>query len=279
MNNIIIGIKKFFQNKNIVTVLGIIIILVLLYWGYTSTINAQIAPTNVPVATRTIQPREEITSDMVTTRSVPRRWITENVIRNSADIIGKHAAVNSVIPAGSMFFRDVVIEREQLPDSAFIQVQEGHRPYALAVTTQSTYGNSIFPGNVIDVFMRATTENGQVMVGRLLSQVKVLAVKDNAGNNVFENTAQNRVPATLLFGVPNDVFLLLRTTEFLRNFGVELFPVPHGGAAPIPENPGDRLVDRQELVNFIEAHAIILELTESDIRQPQPDTPNQQQGW
>ena len=66
----------------------------------------------------------------------------------------------------------------------------------MSVTTANTYGNSIFPGNVIDVYMKATDENGQVMVGRFLEKVQVLAVKDSAGNHVFENTSANRTPAT-----------------------------------------------------------------------------------
>ena len=255
MDKITISIKKFLQNKNIVTVLGIIIILALLYWGYTSTINAQVAPTSVAVAARTIQPREEITTDMVRTISVPRRSISDNVLRSPNQVIGMWTAVNTIVPQGSMFFREALVTWEQIPDSAFVAVRDGHRPYALAVTTQSTYGNSIFPGNVIDVFMVVRNEFGLLMVGRLLARVEVLAVKDSQGNNVFENTAQNRTPATLLFGVPESEFLLLQAAERLRNHGVELFPVPYGGTAQIT---ADITVGREELVNFIRANAQLL---------------------
>lgn len=253
MSNILLSIKKFFTNKNVVTVIGIIVILGLLYWGYNSTINSQVKPVKIPVATTTIQPRTLITDDMIEFIEVPSISVSSNVERIKANIVGKYTAINTVIPAGSMFYNDVLIEQDQLPDSAFTAVKDGERPYNLAVTTATTYGNSIFPGNKIDVFMKATAENGQVMVGRLLAQVEVLAVKDSLGQNVFEDTSEQRSPAVLLFGVPEDVFVLLKKTEYLKSFGVELFPVPYGGTVPIE---GDLVVDRQELVDFIESHTV-----------------------
>ena len=253
MNNFLISIKRFITNKNTVTVIGVIAILGLLYWGYNSVIDSQVKPIRVPVANQTIQPRTLITDDMISYIEIPAVAVTNNVQRNSNLIIGKYSAVNSVIPAGSMFYNDVLIDEEQLPDYAFTAVKDGERPYSLSVTTSSTYGNSIFPGNKIDIYMKAVDENGQVMVGRLLAQVEVLAVKDSQGQNVFENTSTTRTPATLLFGVPEDVFILLKKTEYLRSYGVELFPVPYGGTSPVE---GDLTVDRQELVDYIESHTV-----------------------
>lgn len=253
MNNILVSLKKFFTNKNTVTVLGVIVILALLYWGYNTKINNETKPVRVPVATQTIQPRTLITDEMVTYISIPGAALSTNVKRTANGIVGMYTDVNTVIPAGSMFYSDVLITKEELPDSAFTAVKDGERPYALSVTTANTYGNSIFPGNVIDVFMKATDENGQIMVGRLLAQVEVLAVKDAQGNNVFENREENRTPATLLFGVPQDVYILLKKAEYLKSFGVELFPVPYGGTSPIE---GDLTVDRDELVDFINANTV-----------------------
>ena len=144
-------------------------------------------------------------------------------------------------------------EKEDLPDSAFVEVPVGQTPYALSVTSQSTYGNSIFPGNIIDVYMKATDENGQIIVGRLLEDVKVLAVKDNAGNNVFEDTTANRTPSTLLFGVNNETYVLLKRAEYLKSKGVELFPVPYGGNVQLT---GNTKVDRAELVELIDSLSI-----------------------
>ena len=273
MNNIIVSLKKFITNKNTVTILGVIVILALLYWGYNSTIENQVKPVQIPVAKQTIQPRTLITDDMITYISVPSVAVNTNVKRNKSSIVGMYSNVNTVIPAGSMFYSDVLVTEEQLPDSAFTAVKDGERPYALSVTTESTYGNSIFPGNKIDVFMKAVDESGQVMVGRLLAQVEVLAVKDSTGNNVFEDSTTTRTPATLLFGVPEDVFVLLKKSEYLKSFGVELFPVPYGGTVPIE---GDLVVDRQELVDFIESNTV--NFTDTNDKPETPQTPQVESG-
>lgn len=253
MNNILVSLKKFIKNKNTITVLGVIAILGLLYYGYNKTIETQTKPVRIPVASVTIQPRTQITDDMIKYIEMPASYISTNVQRSAANIIGMYTAVNSVIPAGSAFYSDVLITEKQLPDHAFYEVAEGERPYAMSVTTANTYGNSIFPGNVIDVYMKAVDENGQIMVGRFLEKVEVLAVKDSSGNHVFEDTTANRTPATLTFGVPEDVYILLKKAEYLKSYGVEIFPVPYGGTTPIT---GGLTVGRQELVDFINSNTV-----------------------
>ena len=273
MNNILVSLKRFITNKNTVTVIGVIVILALLYWGYNSTIETQVRPVRIPIANETIQPRTLITDDLVSYIEVPSVSVSENVIRNSAAIVGKYTDVNTVVPSGSMFYSDVLIDEEDLPDSAFTAVKDGERPYNLSVTVASTYGNSIFPGNKIDVYMKATDENGLVMIGRLLAKVEVLAVKDSTGNNVFEDTSTTRTPSTLLFGVPEDVFILLKKTEYLTNQGVELFPVPYGGTVPVE---GDLTVVREELVNFIESHPVTFSDSNDDLSDIVPGEPTDQ---
>lgn len=255
MNNFLISLKRFFTNKNTITVLGVLIILLLLYFGYNKAIELQTVPTKVCVATETIQPRTLLTDSLINcTVEVPKKFVSQgNYARVASNVIGKYSAINTVIPKGSVIYNDVLVTEDQLPFSAFYKVPEGQRPYALSVTTASTYGNSIFPGSVVDIFMKATDENGQIMVGRFISNAEVLAVKDSLGNHVFEDTTANRTPATLLFGVPENVYVLLKKAEYLRSYGVELFPVPYGGTSQIPNSI---MVDREELVDFIESNTV-----------------------
>ena len=98
----------------------------------------------------------------------------------------------------------------------------------------------------------------RISTGRLLENVEVLAVKDSAGRNVFENATETRTPAYLIFGVPERLHILLRKAIYLKNSGVELFPVPHGGTVPVT---GDLQVDITELQNYIESRTVNL-LTE-----------------
>lgn len=257
MNNFLMSVKRFFKNKNTVTIICIILILGLLYFVYTSQINAAVKPVTIPVAKVDIQPRTEITSEMITTIEVPANAVSEDTIRNALNnnIVGKYTNINCYIPAGSMFYNSQLVDKSALPDSAFTQVKEGEIPYQFAVDMKTTYGNSIFPGNKIDIYMKATDEDGKIMIGRLLQNVEVLAVKDSQGNNVFDQTDTNPTPSYLLFGVPESIHIMLRKCEYLQSQGIELFPVPHGGNVT---TEGELTVDIQTLVDYINSLTVDL---------------------
>ena len=67
---------------------------------------------------------------------------------------------------------------------------------------ESTYGNSIFPGNMIDIYMKVGDGTDErIMLGKLIENVEVLAVKDSSGRAVFEDTSEERTPSMLIFGL------------------------------------------------------------------------------
>lgn len=221
----------------------------LLYGVYSYQINTQVAPTKIPVAKVDIQPRTLITADMVEYITVPKATTTTNVYTNQKLIVGKYSNYNTMIPAGSMFFKSTLVEFDDLPDSAFVEVKDGEIPYQYAVNMESTFGNSIYPGNKIDIYMKVVNdETGKIAIGKFLQDVEVLAVKDSQGRHVFENSAETRTPAYLIFGVTPEVHLLLRKAKYLSQYSVELFLVPHGGTI---ESTGDTVVSSEWLKKFI----------------------------
>lgn len=266
MNNIMVSVQRIIRNKNVVTVAGVIIMLVLLYIGYSSQINNAVQPISVPVATETIQPRTEITDAMVEMVDMPNVSVRDNVIRAKAQVVGKYSNINSVIPEGSMFYTNMIISKDELPDSVFVKVKSGEIVYNFPVDMESTYGNSIFPGNKIDIYMKTGDGTDEkVMLGKLVENVEVLAVKDSSGRNVFENTDETRTPAMLLFGVPEQINLLLRKASYMETIGVELFPVPHGGSVDSEDSEGTTEVSTQQLADYIEAHAVNIPIAEKTV--------------
>ncbi|MBE6159627.1 MAG: hypothetical protein E7157_01110 [Lactobacillales bacterium] len=255
MNNFMISLQKFFKNKNTVTIIGVVAIILILFFGYRYQINKQVSPvTGIPVAATTIQPRTKITDDMLEYIDVAPIVLQKGeVITNKNAIVGKYSNYNTVIPKGSMFYNATVINEEELPDSAFIEVEDGQVPYNFPVTMDTTYGNSIFPGNYVDIYMKAVRKDGKLMVGKLLENVKVLAVKDSAGRHVFENSQEARTPAFLIFGVSPEVNILLRKASYMSSYSTVLFPVPHGATI---EEEGATAVTSQTLKDFINANTV-----------------------
>ena len=248
MGNIQVTLQRLLKNKNTVTIIGVVVIMALLYFGYKAQIDSKVNPVQVPVARETIQPKTLIKSDMIDYVDVAPVVLGENVLQYDTDIIGKYTNYNTVIPEGSMFYEETVV-----PDSSFVKVKKGEVVYNFPVDMDSTYGNSIFPGNKIDIYMKAEAENGQIMVGKLIENIEVLDVKDSSGQHVFENSEEQRTPAFLIFGVKDDINILLRKASYMYSFSVELFPVPHGGKV---DNSGSTEVSTQYLKDFINANTV-----------------------
>lgn len=256
MNNFIISFKRFIKNKNTVTILGVVAIVAVLFFGYRYQINKSVSPiTGIPVAAETIQPRTKITSDMIDTISVAPIVLQNNVYRTSAAVVGKYSNYNTIIPEGSLFYTEALTTEDELPDSALVQIEDGQVAYNFPVTMTSTYGNSIFPGNKIDIYMKAVNEEGTLMVGKLIENVKVLAVKDSQGKHVFENSETARIPAFLIFGLEPELNILLRKASYMSSFSVELFPVPYGVSGE-NEVEGATVVSSQTLKDFINANTV-----------------------
>lgn len=262
MGNLTMGIKKFLQNKNTVTVVGVVAAIVILYVAYNMRVKSAINPITVPYAKEQISPGTQITSEMVATREVPPSMLQGKVITNIGQVIDKYSSADTVIPAGSLFYERTVVEKEQLPANIILSYPNGYVLYNMAVNTSSTYGNSVYPGNYIDIYVKIVErrEEGQqqsnfIRVSKLLENVKVLAVKDASGQAVFANLDEQRTPAMVVFAVPSDMFILLTKTENLGSYSAELIPVPTNES--LKENPGEVAISSEELVNYINEITVV----------------------
>lgn len=254
MNNFMVSLQRFIKNKNTVTILGVMAIILVLFLGYRYQIDKQVSPVSgIPVAAQTIQPRTKITKEMIEYVDVAPIVLQDNVITSSRNVIGKYSNYNTIIPQGSMFYQESIVSEDELPDSAFVEVAEGEVPYNFPVTVESTYGNSIYPGNYIDIYMKGENESGVLMVGKLVENIKVLAVKDATGKHVFENSEEDRTPAFIIFGVSPEINILLRKASYMSSYSVELFPVPHGVTVTEPDST---YVTSKTLEDFINAHTV-----------------------
>ncbi len=249
-------LKRFFTNKNTVTIIGLILIIAILYFVYNSRIKEATNPIRVPVAKVTIQPKTLITDDMIDYISVPAVSVKKNTITSKNSIVGKYSNYNTMIPAGSMFYSETLITKEQLPDTALMDVKEGEVLYNFPVTMNTSYQNSIMPGSKIDIYMKAMNDDNVLMVGKLLENVDILAVKTSDGLNVFENTSERRTPAYIFFGVNPEIHILLRKASYLTGYSVVLFPVPHG--TNYSGDTTETRVSTDELKEFINAHTVNL---------------------
>ena len=246
MNSLLVGVKRFFKNKNTVTIFAVIICLALIYWAYWWRIEKAIEPRMIPYAIKTLEPRTLITSDVVGIRKVPGKVITANVITESSLIVGKYVSNRVEIPADSLFYNNTILTWDELPSSIYEDIPDNHTIVALPVTSETTYGNSIFPGNYIDLYYQGRDNDGKLLIGKFIESIRVLTVTDGSYNNIFEKSINVEKPKYLIFSVPEDMHLLLRKALYTSG---NVFPVPHN--ADYSNNPKETRISSTYLKNLI----------------------------
>ncbi len=218
-------LKQILSNKNTVTLIAAVLIVVVLYFFYNWRVSQATSPVRVPYAIQAIAPRTEITKEMIGYLEMPQSAMKGNVLTNeNTQILGMYTNVNASIPVGSLFYKSQIVRKEELPDSFLIDIEDGYVAYNFDVNIKTTYGNSMYPGNYVDVYFKGEDNDGKLMIGKLIENVKILAVKDSAGRHVFETTTEDRTPSQIIFAVTNEIHLLLRKAEYIRN--AELILVP-----------------------------------------------------
>lgn len=254
MNNFVVGLKRFFTNKNVVTIVLVLVILVILYWGYASSINKKTQPISLPVAAHTINEVTEITDEDITYKQVPKSMLGDNVVRIYNNIKGKYTTVGVTIPEGSPFYSEWLADAEDVPGNWIEQLNydKGELGYYMSVNTESTLGNSVLPNTYIDIYMKATDENGTIMFGKLMKNIKVLATHDSSGKNAFSN-GSNSAPSKIGFAVDQDTYILLKKAEYLN---IDLVIAPRGKTVPTDNY---LIVTSATLRDYIDAQTITVE--------------------
>lgn len=251
------ALKRFVGNKNTVTVLGFLSCIVILIIGYTTRVNKAISPIAIPYAKQTIPARTLVTNEMIGKIKIASSYVSaaNNLVKNQKEVVGKYVSYKTSIPKGSLFYTSSLKEDEEMPDHAFKNIDEGYTIFSLAVNKESTYANSIRAGDYIDLYMAATYSEGdqtRTIYGCLIKSIRVLAVKDDDGENIIKNTLAYGDPSELLFAVSstedNNMFALLMESQWIGS-SVELIPVIYN--KNYTTSHGETNVNSQDLKQFI----------------------------
>ncbi len=215
---------NFLKNKNVVTIIAAIICILIISIAYKYRVDKKIDAITVPVASEDIASRTEITKKQISSMKVARSSLSTNVITSEQNLIGKFVNYNTFIPKDSFFYESAVVEWKEMPDSAWNDIGDGQTVFSLPVNSASTYGNTIYPGDKIDLYYQTQDDKeNKLVIGKLLAGIKVIAVKDSAGNHIMKKTSEQKDAAALIFAVTEEQHLLLRKAYFGPG---NIFPVP-----------------------------------------------------
>lgn len=265
MGNIVSTIRRFLSNKNTVTIIGVILGLVVLYVGYNYRVNTAVETVSVPYAKKTIAATKAITADLVGTMEVLKSTVKSsktliqsynNVVNtNESYCVGERASV----PEGGFFYKDQIKKCNEINKRILLGIPDGYKIVSLSVNLQKTYGNSMYPNDYIDLYVKSKSEDNKLIYGEFITKLPILDVRDSNGNSLFYgNTSTTNVPAILLFAVPNfdkngdNLYLLLSKATMLNT--LELIPVP--GNASYSSEVGETRVTSQYLKTLIQQQTV-----------------------
>ena len=212
------------KNKNAVTIIASVLIVIVLVVGYNFRVNNAVFMETVIYAKESIPPKTEITDGMIDKIRVPREALKGNVFVSKDQIIdptGKtkyYTRVNTMIPQGSLIYAEQVSKEEHLPDSSLYLLGKDEMLNYITVDLLSSYSNSIKPGQYIDIYA-SLQYNQRNQVARLFKNIKVLAVKTSSGLNVFENPEEKRTPYAVYFGLPKEEDMFLKKIHTINSLG------------------------------------------------------------
>lgn len=250
--NVMEKIKKLLLNRNTVTILGVLAGVIALWFAYSITLDKAVKPTRVPVAVKDIPAGSIITKEDFEYVDINSDVLKKaSIITSSSQLINFYVNNNTSITKGSMFYTSQVVKKDELVDRDLEIIPENYKIYWLEVDNTTTYANSIYPGDKIDLWLLTKVENNYVYEP-FITNIEVLSVKDSKGQNVFDVNS-GRTPAVLAFAVPNDIFVYLSKVGFLS--GMKLYPVP------INKNNADKdattEISNKELQALIDSKSII----------------------
>ena len=230
MKNLQVAFKKFLSNKNTVTILGVVVCIIILYVGYNAQIRRTTDLVSMPVAFVDIGPKTLIKKEHVTIINVPRKLLNGEFYEREADIVGKYSNYNATIPLGSLFYKKLLVDAKNMPSVVFSDVPDGYTVINQPVNMNTTFVNSVEPGSYVNLYFKAIDDKNddKVIFGRFVSNIKVLSVKDAAGDDVFETSEEKRTPAYILYAVPESINQLIRRALYISDdYGIELLLVPN----------------------------------------------------
>ena len=184
--------------------------------------------------------------------------VASNLVKSSEEVIGKYSTYKTTIPAGSLFYKEMLLTAEEMPDAGFANLDDDYTIYSLAVDQESTYSNSISAGDYIDLYLQEeqpedeetekTDVKTQVIFGMFIESIRVLAVKDKGGNNIIKHGVANGTPSELLFAVDEENYLLLYQAEQLN---IKIVPVLHNANYTKNNSEANTRVSSEFLRNYI----------------------------
>lgn len=263
MGNLLNNLKKFIANKNTVTILGVLAGVIVLYVGYNYRVNKSVATIQVYYVKEAVESNTQLTEDMLGKVKVNKKLSEtyKNLVTNLSQIKDSNNEFFFVnfdhsLTAGSLLCTDDLIAKSEKADQKLYKnLKKDYKLFMLDVDLDTTHGNSIAPGNAIDLYLQGKDEEGKVIFAPFMENLEVIDVVDTKWSTTAGEEGIS--PKYIITVVSKENFELLTKATLVKSYDFELIPVPK-------EVPYSEITDAKEnivnlyLKNMIEANSALV---------------------
>lgn len=193
--------------------------------SYVGSVAAEVGE-KVPVLTlsRQVRPYQQVTPDMVETRMLPAKWVSDETLSDPESIVGLVAA--SRYDAGTTLQQGMLVPRPT--------VERGYREIAMLVDARTGVAGKVQPGDRVDIIATSLFE-GRPPQAELIVQNALVVDVGGTRRGDDPDGPDELVPVT--FALP--VKQALRVS-FAESFSVEVrLALRGGGDGETVESPDD----------------------------------------
>lgn len=259
MGNIINTLKGILANKNTITILGVLVGVVAIYLVYNSQIQSTTDTITVYYLKQNVSANTQLTEDMLESVTVSSNLtkLDSNLVTNLAQIqtgTGDNRQFYYVnydhsLSQGQLLSKnDLVSADEKLPSKSY-DLKDDEKQFDLKVSLDLTQGNSIAPGNTIDLWVQGKNPDNEIIFTKFIENLRVIDVVDS--NWITTAGSDSASPRYLITAVDEELWLLLKKSEMITGYSFKLVPVVKDKAYEEGSKPS---LANETIKNIIEAN-------------------------
>lgn len=191
---------------------SLIAVVIINFLVFNIALKKEINLIELPVVNTTIYPRSKISEEDISFIEVPKSFINENMYSDKDEIIGKYSDIQTHLPTSSPFYKEVLFDEKDLPDYPSILLNDDQVVYTINSDLVKLSGNSIVMNQKVDIYTTLVRRNEKPIVDLLVSQVRVIGVKDKAGLDVT-HPESSKVPHIVLLALNKDIMPIVRSCD------------------------------------------------------------------
>ena len=191
-----------FKNRTVVGVISILTALVICF-GITPLFNRSISQKEEIVrVTKAIDAGEQVTADMVQTVEVGAYNLPDNVLHDTASVVGKYAAAD--LAAGDYILPSKLSDAPAAENSYLYNLDGTKQAMSVTIKSFATgLSGKLKSGDIVSILVADYQESGKTVVPPELQYVEVISVTASTGYDANTGEATNEdekdLPSTVTF--------------------------------------------------------------------------------